>query len=88
MKKTALKVKNNAERDARRQIIEELFYDFNTNRHRVYLTNFVRGIFFGFGALLGGTLLVAIIIWILSQFAGWFPFIGDYINQIINAIKH
>lgn len=84
MKKFALKAKNNAEREARRQVIEELFYDFNANRHRVYLTNFTRGIFFGFGTVLGGTVVVAVIVWILAQFAGWFP----AINQIINAIQN
>ncbi len=49
--------------------------------------NFVRGIFFGFGTVLGGTVLVAIIIWVLGQFVDWFPIIGDFIKQIIDAMQ-
>ena len=81
-------IKDGNERGARRQIFEELFNDFYSSRQKVYLMNFVRGICFGFGSVLGATVVVAIIIWVLSQFAGWFPFIGNYINQIINAIQH
>lgn len=81
-------IKNNNERGARRQLLEELFNDFHRNRHQVYWMNFTRGLFFGFGTILGGTVLVAILIWLLGQFAGWFPFIGEYIYNIIIAIQH
>ena len=80
-------LKRTSERRARHKIIEELFYDFYRSRSKVYMMNFFRGLFFGLGTIIGGTLVVAIIIWILGQFAGWFPFIGDYINQVINAIR-
>lgn len=80
-------VKTDNERAARHQLLEELFNDFYRSRRRVYWMNFIRGLFFGFGTILGGTVVVAIIIWILSQFAGWFPFIGDYIQQIIDAMQ-
>lgn len=61
------------EGDARKALIEELFYDFYQNRRQVYWMNFVRGVFFGFGSLLGGTIVVAIVVWILSQIVGLFP---------------
>lgn len=81
-------IKDGNEQGARHQLIEELFNDFHSSRHQVYWMNFVRGIFFGFGTVLGGTVLVAIIVWILSQFAGWFPAIGSAIHQFINALQH
>jgi len=87
-KKVVKTVKDKNELGARHQLLEELFYDFNRSRFQVYRVNFIRGICFGFGTVLGGTVVVASIIWILSQFAGWFPYIGDYINQIINAMQH
>jgi len=87
-KKVVETVKGKNEIGARHQLIEELFYDFNRSRHQVYKVNFVRGICFGFGTVLGGTVVVAFIVWILGQFAGWFPPIGDYIHQIINAMQH
>ena len=86
-KKIIKRATSKQELGARNQLIEELFYDFHRNRHMVYKVNFVRGICFGFGTVLGGTVVVAFIIWILAQFAGWFHSIGDYINQIINAMQ-
>ncbi len=72
---------------ARRQILEELFYDFHQSRTQVYWMNFTRGIFFGFGTILGGTVLVAFIVWLLGQFVG-FPYIGDYLKSIIDAMQY
>lgn len=87
VKKIVTKIKEDNERGARHGILEDLFYDFNRSRHQVYKMNFFRGIFFGFGTVLGGTVLVALIIWILGQFIDWFPFIGDFIKQIIDAMQ-
>lgn len=80
-------IKDGNERGARRQIFEELFNDFYSSRHKVYLINFVRGICFGFGSVLGATVVVAIIIWVLSQFAGWFPAVGDFIRDFIITLR-
>jgi hypothetical protein len=89
IKKIAKKLKVDNERGARRQLIEELFYDFHKSRWQVYWMNFTRGVFFGFGTVLGGTVLVALIVWILGQFAVWMPdYIGHFINQIVNAMQH
>lgn len=61
------------EGDARKALLEELFYDFHQNRRQVYWVNFIRGIFFGFGSLLGGTIVVAIVFWVLAQVTGLLP---------------
>lgn len=81
------KIKNDNERGARHAILEDLFSDFHRSRRQVYFMNFTRGIFFGFGTVLGGTVLVAILIWVLGQFVDWFPFIGDFIKHIIEAMQ-
>lgn len=78
---------NAAEAASRRALFEELFYDVYRSRTRIYRVNFFRGIFFGFGTLLGGTVLVAILVALLSQFVDWFPIIGDYIQQIIDSME-
>jgi hypothetical protein len=87
MGKLKEKVKSDNERGARQNLIEDLFYDFNRSKAQVYRMNFIRGIFFGFGTLLGGTILVAILVWILSQFSA-LPYIGDYLRSIITALQH
>lgn len=87
IKKIANKIKNDNERGARHAILEDLFQDFHRSRRQVYSMNFIRGIFFGFGTVLGGTVLVALIVWVLGQFVDWFPIIGDFIKQIIDAMQ-
>ena len=75
------------ERPARRQLLEELFYDFDHSRSQIYWTNFVRGIFFGLGSVLGGTVIVALIVWLLGQLVG-FPVVGEYIRHTVTVIQH
>lgn len=80
------KVICDGENGARIRILEELFNDFHRNKFQVYWINFVRGVFFGFGVLIGGTVVVALVIWILSHFVT-IPLIGEYIRQIIEVIE-
>lgn len=85
--KLLARIQRDNENDARLGIIEELFDDFYLHRRRVYWLNFVRGLFFGFGSILGGTLLVAIVIWILSQFVHW-PGVGDFFEQLTDTLSN
>jgi hypothetical protein len=87
MGKIKTKIKSDNERGARQNLIEDLFYDFNRSKAQVYWLNFTRGIFFGLGTLLGGTLLVAFAVWFLGQFVG-FPYVGNYLKNIIDALQH
>jgi len=87
MSKVVKKVKNDNEQGARRAIIEDLFYDFNVSRAQVYKINFFRGIFFGFGTLIGGTLVVALIVWILSLLADIPGGIGEFIQYIVDTVQ-
>jgi hypothetical protein len=75
------------EKGARASVIEELFYDLNRSRSQVYWTNFVRGIFFGVGSVIGGTVVIAVLIWILGAFVNVFPPLADFINGIIDAMN-
>ncbi len=84
--KVSNKIKKDHEVGARRQLIEELFYDFHSSRAQVYFMNFTRGLFFGFGTILGGTVLVAILLWVLGQLA-FFPYVGEYIQKIIETMQ-
>ncbi len=85
--KTIKAIKDDNERSARHQLIEELFNDFYSSRRRIYWMNFIRGVFFGLGSIIGGTIVVAIIVWFLSQFTNIFPETGAYVNQITNSIQ-
>jgi hypothetical protein len=78
---------NDQVRGAQRELLEELFNDIYVHRKRVYWVNFIRGLSFGVGSVLGGTILVAVVIWVLSQFVEWFPLLGDFVRQIIHAAQ-
>lgn len=88
-KKTSTKKssRQQIENGARVNILEDLFYDFYRSRHQIYGMNFVRGLFFGFGSVLGATLLVALLVWLLGWFGGIFPPLADFVNNLIETMQ-
>lgn len=82
------KVASNSEDRARRALLEDLFYDFNSSRSQVYKMNFLRGLFFGFGSAIGATLLIALTIWLLIQFGNIFPPLADFMNQLVETMQN
>ena len=90
IKKTAKnvtkKIKEDNEKASRQAFVEELFYDFNRSRVDVYKMNFIRGIFFGLGSVIGGTVIIAIIAWVMSLFVQ-IPFIGQPIEKAQETIQ-
>lgn len=86
LKKAGEKLKADNERGSRESLIEDLFHDFNRNRVQVYKMNFVRGIFFGLGSVLGGTVVIALLAWIMSFFVD-LPGIGNSIEQVQQSIQ-
>lgn len=72
---------------ARRELLEELFNDFYHDRRNIYLMNFFRGLFFGIGSVLGGTLVIAFAIWLLSLFVN-IPGIGDAAQDVQNTLEN
>lgn len=90
VKQTFKQVAAAQEKGARDAVLEELFYDMYRHRFSIYKINFFRGIFFGFGTVLGGTILVAIVIWLLSLFANVFPPLKDFfdgLSALLDAAK-
>lgn len=86
-KKVAKKVKKDNERGARQAIIEDLFYDFNRSRTQVYVMNFVRGVLFGAGSVIGGTVVIALLIWVFSLLANVIPPLDDFFTAISSTLE-
>lgn len=80
------KIKRSQAMGARRGLLEELFNDLYRDRVSIYKMNFVRGLFFGLGSVLGATVVVALILSILSLFVD-LPFIGDAVKQAQDTIE-
>lgn len=80
-------VKEGNERGAREAVLEDLFNDFNRNRFTVYKFNFFRGIFFGLGSVLGGTVVLAILIWLLNMTGHLIPGVADFVNSVVDVMQ-
>lgn len=53
---------------------------------RLILFQFIRGLAFGLGSVVGATILVSILAWWVSQFE-FIPIIGDWAAQIAKQIE-
>lgn len=88
VKQTKETIQSNNEKDARHHLIEELFYDLHRSRQQVYWMNFFRGIFFGVGSVIGGTLVVAIIVTLLNTLVDLPGGIGDFVEYIVDIVRN
>lgn len=80
------KVADNTSKGAMSATLNELFQDMYAHRWQVYRMNFVRGLVFGFGSVLGATLVVAILVWAMSLF-NHVPLIGDFVDAAKQSIQ-
>lgn len=48
--------------------------------------SFVRGLFIGFGSVIGATVLVTIVIWAFSAF-DWLPIVGEWFEALKDSLQ-
>ncbi len=87
MKKIVTKIKLDNENGSRKAILEDLFYDFHKNRHQVYKMNFIRGVFFGVGSVVGGTIVVALLVWLLTRLVDLPGGVGSFIQYVVDVVQ-
>ena len=75
------------EKGARKAVLEDLFNDFNRSRYVIYKMNFFRGVFFGFGSVLGGTVVVALVIWLLNATGQLIPGVAGFVEGVVELIQ-
>lgn len=81
------KLKQNNEFEARKAAIEDMFYDYSRSQAKIYWINFWRGIFFGLGSVLGGTVLITVLVWLLGRTED-LPILGEAIKAFITVLQH
>lgn len=86
-KKLKKNISNGNEKGARESVLEDLFNDFNRNRFTIYKFNFVRGIFFGFGSVLGATVLVALVVWLLNVTGQLIPGVAGFVDGVVDVMQ-
>ncbi len=75
------------EQGANNAVFEEFFQDYYKRRHQIYWLNFFRGVWFGLGAFIGGTLVIAVVLWLLSLFHQ-IPFLSGVVEAIERSIEN
>ena len=63
-------------------------YDIHRSRKKMLLDNFIGGIAWGFGTVIGGTLIILLIGYILSK-VELIPILGDWVHAVtVEVQKH
>lgn len=57
------------------------------SKGQLYKASFLKGIFAGMGGVIGATIFVALILWLLSLFHH-IPLIGPFVNAIKSSIQY
>jgi len=87
IKKAIKRIKDDNEKGARADLLQELFNDVNRSKAQIYQLNFVRGIFFGFGSVIGGTIVVALIVALLNLLVDLPGGVGGFIQYIVDTVR-
>jgi predicted benzoate:H+ symporter BenE len=66
--------------------IEAMYEAVNPDRKAVYRTALIKGIFTGVGGVIGATIVVALLLWVLSLFSE-LPLIGDISESVQTTIE-
>ena len=77
--KVKIKIEKDTEESLRFAIIENFFNNYSLNTWRIYKVNFFRGLFFGTGSIIGGTVGIAFLVWFLSLFVDC-PLFGESVK--------
>lgn len=67
--------------------LEVLFAAHYIDKKKLYLENFIRGMAFSVGGIIGATVIIALFLWILSLF-DTVPFIGPLIDNTRDTIQN
>lgn len=68
------------------QALEYLLAAGYVSKKRLYIENFMRGIFFSVGSIIGATIVVALLLWILSLLDN-VPFVGDIVENAERSLN-
>ena len=66
--------------------IESVVIHGHYSTKRLFVFNILRGMFFGLGSVIGATIVVLILVWLVNVF-GDVPFIGDFFQSAENTIQ-
>lgn len=68
------------------RIVASVYETGYLNRAQSYKMAFVKGVFQGLGGVLGATVVVALLLWVLSLFSE-LPLLGNLIDTFNNSVR-
>jgi len=74
---------NERQRNAIRELFETVYM---TRKWHIFGMNFLRGIAFGIGTFIGGTIVVALVVWILTRTVDIFPWAYDFVERMLDTL--
>lgn len=81
------KVEKDQKSGAKRAVLQELFNDLNSSRSDVYKMNFFRGLFFGVGSVLGGSVVIALLLIVLNWLTDIPGGVGDFVQFVVDSVE-
>jgi len=69
------------------QQIVNLYDELKPDRAALYRTNFLKGLVSGLGGVVGATVGIALLLWLLSLF-GQIPFIGHFVDAVRHTLQN
>lgn len=80
--------RTDAEYKAIGKMMEDMYLQHASSTGRLLWYNFVRGIAYGFGIFLAGTVLVGFLLWFLSLFDNsQIPFLSKFVQVLIDSLQ-
>ena len=68
------------------QMLTNIYESGYLDRNTAYKTTFIKGVASGLGGVIGATVVVALLVWILSLFHS-LPFVGHIVDAFNHAVK-
>jgi len=79
-------IKDDQLKNAPQAFLEDLYENYYSRRREIYMMNLFRGVFFGFGSVVGGTIVVALLLWILSALE-FVPFVDGLVDGAQKSLE-
>lgn len=86
LKSTSASKKRKTDYEQLGRMLANIYETGYIDRNQTYKMSFIKGILAGFGGVVGATIVVALVLWILSVFVD-VPIIGPLLDSVQNTLQ-